>query len=75
MSKPAIDLKRMNDIIEKTITTIDSGRKEIFEIAENARKECERIKNELTSIQQKISLIILEVEQLEEKKEELKQNL
>ncbi|WP_352418840.1 sensor histidine kinase [Proteiniborus sp.] len=75
MSKPAIDLKRMNDIIEKTITTIDSGRKEIFEIAENARKECERIKNELTSIQQKISLFILEVEQLEREERRAKAKL
>lgn len=70
MSKPALDIKRLNEIIEKTITSIDSGRKEIFEIAENARKECERIKNELDNIQQKVSLMILEVDQL--KKEERK---
>ncbi len=65
MSKPALDLKRMNEIIEKTIKTIDSGRKEIFEIAENARKECDRIKNELNSVQQKISVLIFEADQLE----------
>lgn len=70
LSKPALDIKRLNEIIEKTITSIDSGRKEIFEIAENARKECERIKNELDNIQQKVSLMILEVDQL--KKEERK---
>ena len=64
LSKPSLDLKRMNEIIEKTINTIDSGRKEIFDIAENARKECERIKNEINAIQDKISAVILETDDL-----------
>lgn len=75
MSKPALDIKRMNEIIEKTINTIDSGKKEIFEIAENARKECERIKNEIASIQQKISMIILEGEMLEREEKLAKSKL
>lgn len=75
MSKPAIDLKRMNEIIEETITTIDSGRKEIFEISENARKECERIKIELTRVQQKISLLILEEERLDKEERRTKAKL
>lgn len=75
MSETALDLKRMNEIIEKTIVTIDSGRQEIFEIAEDARKDCERFKKELTSIQQKISLAIFEVDGLEREERRTKAKL
>ncbi|SDY60874.1 two-component system, NarL family, sensor histidine kinase DegS [Proteiniborus ethanoligenes] len=75
MSKPSLDLKRMNEIIEKTINTIDSGRKEIFDIAENARKECERIKNEINAIQDKISAVILETDDLAREERRTKSKL
>lgn len=75
LSKPSLDLKRMNEIIEKTINTIDSGRKEIFDIAENARKECERIKNEINAIQDKISAVILETDDLAREERRTKSKL
>ncbi|MFA5524078.1 MAG: sensor histidine kinase, partial [Tissierellales bacterium] len=65
----------MNQIIEKTIVTIDSGRQEIFEIAEDARKECERIMKELTSINQNISLAIHEVDELSKEEKRAKSKL
>lgn len=75
MSKQTLDLKRMNEIIEKTIITIESGRQEIFEISEDARKECERIKKELTNINQRISLAIFEVDELEKEEKRSKAKL
>lgn len=75
MSNVVLDINRMNEIIKKTIDTIDGGRKEIFEIAEDARKECERIKNELTDVQHKISLLILEAEQLDNEERRTKAKL
>ncbi len=75
MSKVKLDLNRMNEIIEKTIGTIDSGRQEIFEIAEEARKECERIKQKLSIINQKISLTIFEVDELEREEKRAKARL
>lgn len=72
LSKSKLDLKKMNEIIEKTIVTIESGRQEIFEIAEDARKECERIKQELTSINHKVSLTILEVDELKREEKRAK---
>ncbi len=75
MSKAKIDLKRMNEIIEKTIVTIESGRQEIFEIAEDARKECERIENELVKINHKISSTIFEVDKLEREEKRTKAKL
>ena len=75
LSKPVLDIKIINEIIEKTIDAIDSGRQEIFEIAENARRECERIKQELANIQQKISLVILEVEEFEREERKAKAKL
>lgn len=73
--KPSLDLKRMNQIIENTIETIDNGRKEIFDIAENARKECERIRKEIDSIQDKISVMILEVDELDREERKAKSKL
>lgn len=65
MQKPILDIKRMNEIIEKTVAAIDEGRQEIFDIAENARKECERIKNELDDLHERILTMINSVDRLE----------
>ena len=38
---------QMDEIINKTIRALDSGKKEIIDIAENSRKECNRLEREL----------------------------
>ena len=65
MQKSILDIKRMNDIIEKTVAAIDEGRQEIFDIAENARKECQRIKSELDVLHDKILIMINSIDMLE----------
>ncbi len=65
MYKPSLNIKKMNDIINNTIQTIEKGKEEIFEIAESARNECRNIEKDLINIKIKASKIIDEVDQLE----------
>lgn len=65
MSKPSLDIKRINEILKNTINTISNNRNEIQDIAENVRKEVEKIKNDLNQLNEKIQLIIREVDLLE----------
>ncbi|QEK11928.1 sensor histidine kinase [Crassaminicella thermophila] len=65
MYKPALSVKKMNEIIKKTIDAIEKGKNEIFEIAERARNECKSLEQELEIIKKKAIQIIDEVDKLE----------
>ncbi|EGD48632.1 DegS sensor signal transduction histidine kinase [Ruminiclostridium papyrosolvens DSM 2782] len=56
---------QMNDIITKTIKSIESGKNEIIEIAENSRKECKRLEDELVTLKQQVFEIVSVIENLE----------
>lgn len=56
---------QMDEIINKTIKALDSGKKEIFEIAENSRKECTRLKAELEALKLQVVESLNEIENLE----------
>jgi two-component system, NarL family, sensor histidine kinase DegS len=56
---------QMDEIINKTIKALDSGKMEIIEIAENSRKECSRLKEELESLKMQVASSINEIENLE----------
>ncbi len=60
-----VEVKILNEVIEKTIQAIESGKKEIFEISEKARSECREVENELNELKAKVSEIIKEVDKLE----------
>ncbi|SHJ81147.1 sensor histidine kinase [Paramaledivibacter caminithermalis] len=60
-----LDVEVLNEVINKTIQAIESGKKEIFEISESARKECDDIENELIELKKKAAKIIEEVDLLE----------
>ncbi|WP_432408846.1 sensor histidine kinase [Wukongibacter sp. M2B1] len=60
-----VEVKILNEVIEKTITAIESGKKEIFEISEKARSECKEAENELDELKNKVAEIIKQVDQLE----------
>lgn len=55
----------MNEIIDKTIKALDSGKKEIIEIAENSRRECKRLEEELENLKEQVYNIISTIENLE----------
>lgn len=56
---------QMDDIVNKTIKALDLGKNEIIEIAENSRKECKSLENELEMLKEKVYQIINEIENLE----------
>jgi two-component system sensor histidine kinase DegS len=56
---------KINEIIKKTVDTIDKSRGAIFDIAESARKEVNHLKSELIRLQSEVETIINEEEELE----------
>ncbi len=65
MESTKIDIIKLDKIIKKTIEAINSSRSEIYDIAENARKECKRLDEELKQLKDQVQSIIVEVEALE----------
>lgn len=57
--------KLLDQILKRTLNSLEQGKTEIFDIAENARKEMERSKQELARIKAETSEIIRQVDQME----------
>jgi len=55
----------MDEIINKTIKALESGKKEIIEIAENSRRECTQLKEELEALKLQVVESLNEIENLE----------
>ncbi len=58
----AIDI---SNILNKAISAIEDSQDAIFDIAENARKECKLLKEQMEIIKVKIQILIVEVEKME----------
>jgi len=56
---------QMDEIVNKTIKALDSGKKEIIEIAENSRRESKRLGEELEMLKAQVFESISEIENLE----------
>jgi len=70
-----LDVARLNSIVKKTIDAVNKSKSEIYDIAENARKECKRLEEELQEIKQKVKALIDSVEMLEVELKESKRKL
>jgi len=70
-----IDIKRLDLIIKKTIEAINNSRNEIYDIADNARKECNKLEEELFQLKLQVKEIIERVEVLETELKESKKRL
>ena len=57
-------IDRLNEIIKNTVDVIEKSKKEIFDIAENARVECRHIEDELYLVRNKTLEIIRQVDEL-----------
>ena len=55
----------MDEIIHKTITSIEDGKKDIFEISEKSRREFSNLTQELQNVKTKLTLMINDVDKLE----------
>ncbi|WP_213974896.1 sensor histidine kinase [Tepidanaerobacter acetatoxydans] len=64
MHKTQINIDYLNEVINSTIDAIEKGQKEIFNIFEHARQECERIQRELEDLKAQVKDRIREVDNL-----------
>lgn len=62
-----VNLSKLDRVVKETISAIEKGQKQIFDIAEAARKECSRVQSELETLQKQTVEIIRQVDQLEVK--------
>lgn len=60
-----IDIKALDNIIKETVLMIEKSKEQIYQIAESARLECQRVKEEISEIKVKVAIIIDQVNQLE----------
>lgn len=75
MANHKVDVVRMDKIIGKTIEAINSSKKEIFNIAESARKECKKLEEELELLKKQVNELIEDVELIEIELKESKKRL
>ena len=67
MSLKKIDVRTLDQILEKMINTVDSSKSEIFQIGEQCRQEYETLSDELKEVKVMVSQVIDEGEDLEVK--------
>ena len=64
------DLGNLDKIINETVSAVEAGKRQVFDIAENSRLEYGRLKKEFEEVRQQVSSMVDEVDTLtvEEKK-------
>lgn len=60
-----VDIKALDKILEKMVDTVDSSKKEIFQIGEQSRREFETLSEELKHVKQLVVQVIEKGDQLE----------
>lgn len=60
-----IGIKKINEIVKKTLSVIEKSKGAIFDISESARKEVNNLKDELQQLKNDASAIIAECKKLE----------
>ena len=64
MPEPLDQMKKIDEIIHKTIKIMERGQKDVYDIAEHAHNEAEDIEKKLEALRDEVFNIIQEVEQL-----------
>ena len=64
MNKARMDIKYLDEVINSTIDAIEKGQKEIFNIFEHAKQECERVEKELEELKARVKATIDRVDNL-----------
>ncbi|MGV8153719.1 MAG: sensor histidine kinase [Alkaliphilus sp.] len=70
MKDKTVDIKLMDEILDKTVAVVEESKEEIFEIAETMRTECDSLERQLEEIRKKAKDIMGEVENLEKLEED-----
>ncbi|HHV17565.1 MAG TPA: sensor histidine kinase, partial [Thermoanaerobacterales bacterium] len=64
MNNARVDIEYLDEVINSTIGAIEKGQKEIFNIFEHAKQECERIEEELEKLRVRVKATIDRVDKL-----------
>lgn len=75
MSGTKIDVVKLDSIIKKTIEAVNDSKTEIYEIADNARRECKRLDEELIQLKEQVKELIETVSHVEEELKDSKRRL
>lgn len=75
MSNYKLDVTKLDKIIKKTIEAINNSKTEIYDIAENARKQCKKLEEELQLLKRQVAELIEIVEVMENDLKESKRKL
>lgn len=70
-----MDAKVLDEIIKDTITAVEKGKNQIYDIAENARREYERVQRESEQLKREVVSVIDEVDRLEQKERQARVRL
>lgn len=57
--------KKISQVLDRTIDSIEAGKREIFEISETIREECQKLNNEIKELKEKIKDKIKEINKIE----------
>lgn len=75
MTEKKISFIQLDKIIKKTIDAINNSKKEIYDIADNAKKECKRLEEELNLLKRQVVELISTTEALEKELSDSKKKL
>lgn len=75
MSNEMLSISELNNIVKKTISSLENGKAQIFEISEQALNEYENLDKKLNFIQDKVQKTIDETEVLEKIEKESRKEL
>lgn len=75
MADKVMDPSQLDQILKSTIDSLEKGKEQIFEIAEDSRNEWERLENNLKCVQEKVVRTIEETEKLEFLEQESRKHL
>lgn len=67
--------KKITEILNKTIDSIEEGKREVFDISESIRTECEKLKEQIENLKITIKKMIKDIDQLEIKEKKARNKL
>lgn len=60
-----VNIRQLNEVVEKTAQAIEEGKREIFDISEKAASDCKALEQELAEVTVRAQQVIKEVDELE----------
>jgi two-component system sensor histidine kinase DegS len=75
MAEVDIDIHILDEVMQKTISSVEESKEKIFDIAENAHKERDHILRELEAVRAEIERVISQTDMLELKAKHARQRL